>query len=175
MHDSIRLNKVPLPKNSKCHQWLKLAQRFWRRFSEVVKIFSICCYYLPLQKGQGPLFQRNLIPWTQGCSVPSLVEICPVVLKKKSSMYFNYAAIILLWQRTWSFIWTNLNHLHLGILYIKYDRTWLGYSEEANMWKDMDGYLDRQIDNKQRMLTRLNVLRILISLVTSYNDHDKTM
>ena len=57
------------------------------------------------------------------------------------------------------------------------------------MWKDMDGmdiWTDRHIDNKQEVfskshvaqvskyvLTRLNVLSILVSFVSSYNDHDK--
>ena len=40
---ALNLNKfeIPLPKNTLCHVWLKLAQRFWRRFSKVVNIFSI--------------------------------------------------------------------------------------------------------------------------------------
>ena len=46
-----------LPKNILCHVWFKLAQLFWRRFSKVINIFSICCYFLPLEKGQGPSFE----------------------------------------------------------------------------------------------------------------------
>ena len=83
---ALKLNKFEftLPKNTLCHVWLILAKRFWRRFSKVVFIFSICCYmyYLSLEKGQGPPLEGNLIPLTQGCSVPSLVEIGRVVLEK---------------------------------------------------------------------------------------------
>ena len=87
--------EIPLPKNTLCHVWLRLVQRFWRRFSKVVYKFSICCYYLPLEKGQGPPFEINLIPLTQGCSVTSLIEIGAVVLEKLSdSMYFHFVAII---------------------------------------------------------------------------------
>ena len=52
------------------------------------KIFKSCQFFLlsPLEKGQGPLFERNYITLTQGCS---LVEIGPVVLENKSSMYFE--------------------------------------------------------------------------------------
>ena len=160
---ALKLNKFefPLTKNTLCHAWLKLARRFWRRFSKVVYIFSICCYYLPLEKGQGPPFEINLIPLTQGCSVPSLVEIGPVVLEMKSpdSMYFYFVAIIPLWQRAWSFIWTNFNHLYLGMRYVKYGKTWLGDFEEVNVWKDMDGHLDRQIDRytiKKRCFAKHN-------------------
>ena len=112
---TLKLNKFefPLPKNPLCPVWLKLAHWFWRRFSKVVNIFSICCYYLTLEKGQGPSFERNWIPLTQGCSVPSLVEIGPVVLENKSSMYFHCVAIISLWQRAWPNMGTNLNRLHL--------------------------------------------------------------
>ena len=55
----------------------------------------------------------------------------------KSSMYFQYAAFIAL----------NLNKLELsslGMFYVKYGGTWLGDSEEVNMWKYMEGHLDRQ-------------------------------
>ena len=108
---ALNLNKFEfvLPRNSLCHVWSKLAQRFWRRrFSKVVNVFSICCYYLPLEKGQGPSIERNWIPLTQGCSVPNLVEISLVVLKNKFSMYFHYVAIISLWQRAWPVFFNKL-------------------------------------------------------------------
>ena len=37
----------------------------------------------PLGKGRGPSFEQIWIPITQGCFVPSFIEIGPVVLKKK--------------------------------------------------------------------------------------------
>ena len=45
--------------------------------------------YLPLEKN-GPLFEQTWIPFTQGCFVPSLVEIGPVVLEKKMKMWKVY-------------------------------------------------------------------------------------
>ena len=142
---ALNLNKFefPLPKNTLCHVWLKSAHRFWRRFSKVVNFFFNFCYYLPLEKGQGPSFERNWIPLTQGCSVPSLVEIGLVVLENKSSMCFHYVAFISLWQKAWPFIGTNLNRLHLGMPYVKRGGTWLGDSEEVNIWKGLDGHLNR--------------------------------
>ena len=38
--------------------------------------------YLPLEKGMAPSFEQTWFPITQGCFVPSLVEIGPVILKK---------------------------------------------------------------------------------------------
>ena len=38
----------------------------------------------------GPSFERTWIPHTQGCFVPSLVEIGLVVLKKKMKMWKDY-------------------------------------------------------------------------------------
>ena len=132
-----------------------MVQWFCRRYSKVVNILSICWYYLPLEKGQGPSFERNLIPLTQGYSVPSLVEISPMVLENKSSMYFHYVAIISLWHRACPIIWTDLiNHLKLGMLYVKYGGTWLGDSEEVYHWKNMDGKTDRQISNKQKVFCK---------------------
>ena len=51
--------------------------------------FSISKLY-PLGKGQGPSFEQTWIPFTQGCCVPSFVEIGPVVLEKKSKMWKVY-------------------------------------------------------------------------------------
>ena len=47
-----------------------------------------------------------------------------------------------------------LNHLHLRMLYVKYGGTWLGDSEEVNMWRDMDSRLDGQIDNEQQVFSK---------------------
>ena len=56
------------------------------------KIFKICwCIFgisklFPLKKMRGPSFEQTWISFAQGCSVPSLVEIGSVVLKKKMKM-----------------------------------------------------------------------------------------
>ena len=42
--------------------------------------------FSPLWRGQGPSFEQNWIPFTQRWFVPSLVEIDPVVLEKKSKI-----------------------------------------------------------------------------------------
>ena len=39
-------------------------------------------YFCPLRKDQGPSFEQKF-PFTQECFVPSLVEVGPVVLRKK--------------------------------------------------------------------------------------------
>ena len=52
-------------------------------------IFKVCQYIFaifllsPLGKEHGPSFEQTRFPFTQGCFVPSLVEIGPVVLNKK--------------------------------------------------------------------------------------------
>ena len=44
------------------------------------------CYFVIISpwKRVGASFEHIWIPFTQGCFVPSLVKICPVVLEKKS-------------------------------------------------------------------------------------------
>ena len=46
----LNLNKFefPLPKDTLCHVWLKLAQRFWRSCQYI----PICCHYLPLERAR---------------------------------------------------------------------------------------------------------------------------
>ena len=72
---------------------MKLVQRFWRKCSKVVNIFSTFYHYLPLEKGQGPSFERILIPIPQECFVASFVEIDPVIhgpsFEKKTSLHRN--------------------------------------------------------------------------------------
>ena len=107
--------EFPLPKNTLCHVWSIWSSGSGGNFQKV-SIFSMSWYYLPLEKRQCLSFERNLIPWTQGCSVLSLFDIGPVVLEK-SSMYLHYVAIISE-HTAWPFIWTNFNQLHLGMLYV---------------------------------------------------------
>ena len=80
----IYLNKFecPSPKDALCQVWLKLASWFWRRFVNFVNVFSLFLGYLPLEIGWGHSFEQTWIPLTQGCIVPSLVEIGPEVLEK---------------------------------------------------------------------------------------------
>ena len=76
---SFEEHKSPSPRYTQV--LFKLAQWFWkRRFLYFVNTFFLFCYYLPLEKGWSFI-------WTnlnyQECFVPSLVEIGPMVLKKK--------------------------------------------------------------------------------------------
>ena len=41
-------------------------------FLKLSIFFSLCCYYLPLEKGQNPSFERNWILFIQGCSVRAM-------------------------------------------------------------------------------------------------------
>ena len=83
-------------------------------------------------------FEQNWIPFTQGCFVPSLVEIGSVVLEKKisliSTMYFHYFVIISPWKRAGPFIWTNLYPLHPRMLCAKFGWNWLSGSGEEDFW-----------------------------------------
>ena len=82
---ALHLNKLesPSPKDALCQVWLKLDQWFWRRrFLNFVNVFSLFRNYLPLE--------QTWIPFTQGCFVPSLIEIGPVVLEKKMKMWKVY-------------------------------------------------------------------------------------
>ena len=52
-------------------------------FLNAVNVISLFCNYLPFGKGNGPLFDQKWIPFYQGCIMPSLLKIGPVVLEKK--------------------------------------------------------------------------------------------
>ena len=64
-------------------------------------------------KTAGPSFKQTGIPFTQGCIVPSLVEIDPVYFEKFfliSPMYFRYLLIVSPLENSGGlpFVWTNL-------------------------------------------------------------------
>ena len=67
-------------------------------------VFSLFLYYLILE-----IFEHSWMPFTQGCFVPSLVEIVPVGLKKKIFKFCQciFAILLLsdLWKKAGSFIW----------------------------------------------------------------------
>ena len=50
------------------------------------------CYFVIISpwKRAGPSFEQNWIPSTQGCFVPNLVQIGPVVLEKKIKLWKVY-------------------------------------------------------------------------------------
>ena len=49
----LKKHESPSPKDALCQVWLKLAQWFWRRgLLNVVNVFSLFRYYLPLEKGK---------------------------------------------------------------------------------------------------------------------------
>ena len=99
----------------------------------------------PLRKS---LFERKWIAFTEVKSVPfSMVEIGPVVLEKKSSMYFHevYGTSIFLSQRASPFIGTHLRIVFT--LFYLMSSIWLSDFRNVNMWKYCYGHLNRQTDN----------------------------
>ena len=116
----------------------KLYAKFgWNRpngSAEDFKILSMYfCYFVIIShwKRAWPFI------FTQGCLVPSLVEIGPVVLEKKfffkiSSVYFRYLVITTPWKRAWPFILTNLNPLYPRMLCTKFGWNWPSGSWEED-------------------------------------------
>mgnify|MGYP003686116863 CR=1 FL=1 len=103
----LHLNKTEShsPKDALCKVCLKLAQWFWRRrfFLILSMYFRYFVIISPLEKGQGPSFEQNWIPFNQRCLVPSLVEISLVVQERKIFKFcqciFCYFVIISPWKR----------------------------------------------------------------------------
>ena len=80
---------VVLQKDILCQVLLKLAQ-FWRiRFSNIVNVFSLCRYYLPLEIGVAFI----------GCFVSSLVKIVSMVQENKILLQFIFAISLLSFLR----------------------------------------------------------------------------
>ena len=81
---------VVLQKDILCQVLLKLAQWFWRiRFSNIVNVFSLCRYYLPLEIGVAFI----------GCFVSSLVKIVSMVQENKILLQCIFAISLLSFLR----------------------------------------------------------------------------
>ena len=76
--------------------WLKSGLCFWRRFLKINNALSAFRNYLPMKKGRALYVKKTpWIPVTQGCFVPSLVEIDSLFLEK---MILNFVNIFLLFR-----------------------------------------------------------------------------
>ena len=69
------------------HTRMFCAKCFWRRFLNFINVFSLLS---PPGKGPDLSFEQTSIPFAQECFVPSLVEICRVILEKKKEMWKIY-------------------------------------------------------------------------------------
>jgi hypothetical protein len=122
---SLHLNKLesPLPMNDLCQVWLKLALWFWRRrFLNDPTPFLHFCNYLPFEDDLA-LYLSNLNLLHPRIICTNFDWIWPADSGekdfKKFLVYFYSFAIISPWRRTFRFIWTNLNPLHLRMICAK--------------------------------------------------------
>ena len=91
-----------LPKNTPlCQVKWKLTQLFFRRwFSKFIHvcIFLLCCFYLPLEKGQNPSFDVKLILFTTKMFCAKLGWNWPSGFRvedfQKLSLFFHFVAFI---------------------------------------------------------------------------------
>ena len=86
---ALHLNKYEFPslKNAFCQVWLKVVQWFWEKECLIYQCIFTISLLSSLWKGQDSSFEQTWVLITQGCCVPSLVEIIPVVLEKKILKY----------------------------------------------------------------------------------------
>ena len=96
--------------------WVKLVLWFWRRLWKFVKVFSLFCNYIPLEKGLAIDFNKLELP-------SSKETLCQVKLIltywfwRRRFLYMKFFTIFSLfrnylpWNRKESFIWINLNSL----------------------------------------------------------------
>ena len=83
---ALHLNKFnsPSPKDASCLVWLKLALWFWRRrFLNFANAFLLFCYHHPLEKGVPLHLNKVEFPTIKDALCQDLVEIGPMVLRKR--------------------------------------------------------------------------------------------
>ena len=132
------------PRDALCHVWMKLVQWLWRRrYPADVNVFSLFCYYLPMEKShQYASTSSFLICRTRNhprkfCQMLKrrdlLYSLHSGMLRAKFgwnlssgstniyflelTMCFHFMAVIPHGKCRGLFIWTNMNPLHPLILY----------------------------------------------------------
>ena len=120
---ALHLNK--LESSSVQNVWLKLAQWFLRgRFLKILMYFCyVFCYNPPLEKG-GALLLNRLQSHLPKDALYHFIWNWPIGSGVKKSFNFinfflGYFVIISHWKREGTFLWTNLNPLHLRMLCAK--------------------------------------------------------
>ena len=103
----------PLPKDTLCKIWLKLANRFWRRFLNFVNVFSPFRYHLSLEKVWLYIWtDLNLLYPRMLCDV-CMVEIVPVVLEKKLEFHLPKDDLRQVWLKMVYRFWRKQRFLKL--------------------------------------------------------------
>ena len=105
---------------------------------KIFKFFMYFCYFVFISpwKRAWLFILTNLNPLTQGCFVPSSVEIGSIVLERKHvlilliyfSLFYNYPS----WKRTWPLIYTNLSPRYPKMLCAVIDWNWPSGSGEED-------------------------------------------
>ena len=93
--------------------------------------------HLPFKKRCGFSFEQTYVPFTQGCFVPSLTEIGPVVLGKIlkfRQMYLSYFKNYLCVEKGVALLLNEMNPLHPKMLCVKLGWNWPWGSWEDEMW-----------------------------------------
>ena len=80
-------------KDALCQVWLKMAQWFWRRFLNLIKVFPLLCYHLLLEKDID--FHLNKLESPSSKNVLCQVWL-KLFMKKISTFDFHYFVIIFL-------------------------------------------------------------------------------
>ena len=95
---AFRVNKPESPFTQRCSVPASFVEIGPVVLKKILYIFHKCIFAISLlsllEKGRGPSFEKFWVPFTQGCLVPSLVEIRPVVLEKKILYFIKVFSLI---------------------------------------------------------------------------------
>ena len=109
------------------------------------------------KKGQGRSFERNWIPFAQGCFVPSSVEIVPRVSEEEVVNVFFIMSLLSLVDRDPSFelSWIVFTYVCFMSTVVEIDSA----IREKLMYENinLDGHLNRQTENKLQMFCKVHL------------------
>ena len=153
---------IPWPKDNLCQIWLKWVQWSWRRFYNVINFRYFTT--IPLGARHNPSFVQTCIEFrfTEGCFLPrNWLKLVHLFLKRYLNVVnvpgiFTILPLSPTWKRAWSFFWTNLNSLHLRILFAKFGWSWPSDSgKEYENVKSLQ--TDEQINDERHIIKKAHL------------------
>ena len=134
--------------------WNWLMGSWGRHFLNLFMYFMVSLLS-PLRKRRCPFFEHNLIPITQGCFVPSLVEIGWVALEKKIIKFVNVFSLFLNYLILEKVRFLHFNKLESPLPTDALCQVWLKLAHWLlRRWK-CEKFTDRQNDERQRWSEKL--------------------
>ena len=158
---TLHLNKLesPLPKDALCQVWLKLTQCLWRRrFLNVVNVFSLFRYYLPLEKSRALHLNKLESPSPKDALCKVWLKLAQWFWRRRFFNFFNVFSLFCNYLPLEKGMALHLNKLESPLSKDALCHVWLKLAQWfwRRRWK-CEKFTDRQTDNRRKVIRKAHL------------------